>query len=207
MKHSRSRSGHRCRPGRRALTGWASSAFSLTLLTLLSGCGGGAGAAAVPDGWDTLDTKSVTVAYPGAAGYQEQPASERSKHNAAVALKEEGGLRTGMVSVQLNFATGVDDAEEAATAAGAVIGLGATRQDTADVRLNGEESARQARRIDYEFTSSGEQRTPEKGTRMTGVMVAGVDSKGVPFLVRINTVKDALTEDEIDTFVESITVK
>ncbi|MGW2557659.1 hypothetical protein ACWCXB_00150 [Streptomyces sp. NPDC001514] len=190
----------------RALSGATAAALSLVLLT---GCGGGGGtdAAALPDGWGTLDTKSLSVGYPSGKGYKEQPAAERSKHNAAVALKEEGGLRTGMVSVQLNFATGVDDAAEAATAAGAVIGIGATRKDTSDVRLNGEESARQARRINYEFTSSGEERTPEKGTRMTGVMVAGVDSKGVPFLVRINAVKDALSEDELDTFVESITVK
>ncbi|WP_351226413.1 hypothetical protein [Streptomyces sp. NPDC002133] len=188
----------------RALSGATAAALSLALLT---GCGGGADAAALPDGWDTLDTKSLSVGYPAGEGYKEQPAAERSKHNAAVALKEEGGLRTGMVSVQLNFATGVDDAAEAASAAGAVIGIGATRKDTSDVRLNGEESARQARRINYEFTSSGEERTPEQGTRMTGVMVAGVDSKGVPFLVRINAVKDALSEDELDTFVESITVK
>ncbi|MFD7442912.1 hypothetical protein [Streptomyces sp. NPDC059909] len=188
----------------RALGGATAAALSLALLT---GCGGGTDAAALPDGWDTLDTKSLSVGYPAKEGYKEQPAAERSKHNAAVALKEEGGLRTGMVSVQLNFATGVDDAAEAASAAGAVIGIGATRKDTSDVRLNGEESARQARRINYEFTSSGEERTPEQGTRMTGVMVAGVDSKGVPFLVRINAVKDALSEDELDTFVESITVK
>ncbi|MFC5804444.1 hypothetical protein [Streptomyces formicae] len=184
----------------------AVAAAALTT-TLLTGCGGGTDAAALPDGWGTLDTKSLSVGYPEDDGYEEQPAAERSKHNAAVALKEEGGLRTGMVSVQLDFATGVDDAEEAATAAGAVIGIGATRQDSGDVRLSGEESARQARRINYEFTSSGEERTPEQGTRMTGVMVAGVDSKGVPFLVRINAVKGSLGEDELDTFVESITVK
>ncbi|MEU2432883.1 hypothetical protein ABZ611_25920 [Streptomyces sp. NPDC007861] len=191
----------------RTLSG-AVAAAALTA-TLLTGCGSGSGAdaAALPDGWGTLDTKSLSVGYPEDDGYAEQPAAERSKHNAAVALKEEGGLRTGMVSVQLHFATGVDDAEEAATAAGAVIGIGATRRDSSDVRLGGEDSARQARRIDYEFTSSGEERTPENGTRMTGVMVAGVDSKGVPFLVRINAVKGSLSEDELDTFVESITVK
>jgi len=176
-------------------------------LALLAGCGSGSDAAALPDSWGTLDTKSLSVGYPAEKGYKEQAAAERSKHNAAVALKEESGLRTGMVSVQLNFATGVDDAAEAASAAGAVIGIGATRKDSSDVHLSGEESARQARRINYEFTSSGEERTPEKGTRMTGVMVAGVDSKGVPFLVRINAVKDSLSEDELDTFVESITVK
>ncbi|MFD9502058.1 hypothetical protein [Streptomyces sp. NPDC060035] len=175
-------------------------------LTLLTGCGG-TDAAAVPDGWGTLDTKSLSVGYPEDQGYAEQPAAERAEANAAVALKEEGGLRTGMVSVQLNFATGVSDAEEAAAAAGAGIGFGATRKDTKDVRLSGEESAREARRIDYEFTSSGEERTPPKGTRMTGIVVAGVDSKDVPFAIRVNAVKGALSPADLDAFVESITVK
>lgn len=175
-------------------------------LTVLTGCGG-TDAAAVPDGWSTLDTKSVTVGYPKDLGYAPQPAGERSKANAAVALMEEGGLRTGMVSVQLDFATGVSDAGEAAAAAGAGIGLGTTRTDTEDVRLAGEESAREARRIDYEFTSTGEDRTPAKGTRMTGVVVAGVDSNDVPFAIRLNAVKDSLSTKDLDAFVESITVK
>ncbi|WP_443074242.1 hypothetical protein [Streptomyces sp. NBC_01460] len=175
-------------------------------LALLTGCGG-TDAAAVPDGWGTLDTKSVSVGYPQDDGYAVQPAAERSKANAAVALKEEKGLRTGMVSVQLDFATGVDDAGEAAAAAGAGIGLGATREDTRDVRLAGEESAREARRIDYEFTSTGEESTPVKGTRMTGVVVAGVDSQDVPFAIRINAVKGTLSPADLDAFVESITVK
>lgn len=175
-------------------------------LSLLTGCGG-KDTAAVPDGWGTLDTASVSVGYPKDRGYAPQPAARRSKANAAVALKEEGGLRTGMVSVQLDFATGVSDAGEAAAAAGAGIGLGATRKATKDVRLAGEESAREARRIDYEFTSTGEERTPARGTRMTGVVVAGVDSKDVPFAIRINAVKGSLSAKDLDEFVGSITVK
>ncbi|MFF4244251.1 hypothetical protein ACFYY2_07225 [Streptomyces sp. NPDC001822] len=175
-------------------------------LTLLGGCGG-MDTASVPDGWGTLDTASVSVGYPKDQGYAPQPAAERSEANAAVALKEEKGLRTGMVSVQLDFATGVDDADEAAAAAGAGIGLGTTRKGTRGVRLAGEESAREARRIDYEFTSSGEQPTPAKGTRMTGVVVAGVDSKDVPFAIRVNAVKGALSPADLDAFVKSITVK
>ncbi|MFJ6849646.1 hypothetical protein ACIQM3_03750 [Streptomyces sp. NPDC091271] len=175
-------------------------------LTLLGGCGG-TDTAAVPDGWATLDTKSVSVGYPEDEGYAPQPAAERSRANAAVALKKEKGLRTGMVSVQLDFATGVSDAGEAAAAAGAGIGLGATRKDTQDVRLAGEESARDARRIDYEFTSTGEESTPAKGTRMTGVVVAGVDSKDVPFAIRLNAVKGELTPKDLNAFVKSITVK
>ncbi|MYQ38786.1 hypothetical protein B046DRAFT_03599 [Streptomyces sp. LamerLS-316] len=183
------------------------AAVAATLgLTLLGGCGG-TDAATVPDGWGTLDTKSVSVGYPEDEGYAPQPAAERSEANAAVALKEEKGVRTGMVSVQLDFATGVSDAGEAAAAAGAGIGLGTTRKGTRDVTLAGEESAREARRIDYEFTSTGEDATPAEGTRMTGVVVAGVDSKDVPFAIRINAVKDALSPADLDAFVGSISVK
>ncbi|WP_335941377.1 hypothetical protein [Streptomyces sp. PTD5-9] len=186
----------------RALGAVTAAAIGLTLLT---GCGDEA--ASVPEGWGTLDTKSLSVGYPEKKGYKEQPAAERAKANAAVALKEEGGLRTGMVSVQLDFATGVDDAGEAAAAAGAGIGLGAARKETSDVRLAGAESARDARRIDYEFTSSGKDRTPAPGTPMTGVVVAGVDSKHVPFAVRINAVKGSLSRQDLDALVQSITVK
>ncbi|MFF5894971.1 hypothetical protein ACFY8O_03490 [Streptomyces argenteolus] len=185
---------------------FGAAAVAVLALTLLGGCGGG-DAGAVPEGWGTLDTKSVSVGYPKSEGYAPQPAAERSEANAAVALKEEKGLRTGMVSVQLDFATGVGDADEAAAAAGAGIGLGATRGATTDVRLAGEESAREARRIDYEFTSTGEESTPVKGTRMTGVVVAGVDSKDVPFAIRVNAVKGALSPADLDAFVDSITVK
>ncbi|MFB7912568.1 hypothetical protein [Streptomyces sp. NPDC056061] len=174
-------------------------------LTLLTGCG--EDAASVPEGWSTLDTKSLSVGYPEKKGYKEQPAADLAKANAAVALKEEGGVRTGMISVQLDFATGVDDADEAAAAAGAGIGLGTVRKETSDVRLAGAEDARDARRIDYEFTSSGKDDTPSQGTPMTGVVVAGVDSKHVPFAVRINAVKGSLSRQDLDAFVESITVK
>ncbi|SFX34161.1 hypothetical protein OH786_22850 [Streptomyces atratus] len=186
----------------RTIGATAAAAIGFALLT---GCGGDS--AALPEGWSKLDTKSLSVGYPGDKGYKEQPAADRAKANAAVALKEEGGLRTGMVSVQLDFATGVDSAAEAASAAGAGIGLGATRKGTEEVRLAGAESARDAHRIDYEFTSSGEERTPAPGTRMTGVVVAGVDSKDVPFAVRINAVKGSLSAQDLDAFVDSITVK
>lgn len=42
---------------------------------------------------------------------------------------------------------------------------------------------------------------------LTGVLVAGVDSKGVPFVVRLNAVKDAVDGEDLDAFVGSITVK
>lgn len=42
---------------------------------------------------------------------------------------------------------------------------------------------------------------------MTGVLVAGVDSKGVPFAVRLNALKDAVKAADLDASVGSITVK
>ncbi|MFB6669468.1 hypothetical protein [Streptomyces parvus] len=195
---------------RRTATGAAVTAAVAAAAVLLTGCGGDADKASVPEGWGTLETGSLSVGYPKDEGYAEQPAAERAKANAAVALKEEDGIRTGMVSVQLDFATGVHDAAGAAAAAGAGIGLGSTRKATDDVRLAGPEDAdeaREARRIDYDFTSDGQEDTPNRGTPMTGVLVAGVDSKGVPFVVRLNAVKDAVDAEDLDAFVGSITVK
>ncbi|MBT2376243.1 MULTISPECIES: hypothetical protein [unclassified Streptomyces] len=194
----------RLHAGRRAAT----AALGLSLLLALSGCGDDTeGEASIPEGWSTLDTDSLSVGYPKGQGYAEQPAAERSRSNAAVALRVEDGIRTGMVSVQLNFATGVSDAAEAAAAAGAGIGLGSTRKATEDVRLAGPSSARDARRIDYDFTADGQNDTPNRGTPMTGVLVAGVDSGGVPFVVRLTAVKGAVDGGDLDAFVGSVTVK
>lgn len=193
-------------PGRMTAVAVAVAAAAV----LLTGCGGDADKASVPEGWGTLETDSLSVGYPKSEGYAEQPAGERAKANAAVALKEEDGIRTGMVSVQLDFATGVHDAAGAAAAAGAGIGLNSTRKATDDVRLAGPEDAgeaREARRIDYDFTADGQEDTPNRGTPMTGVLVAGVDAKGVPFVVRLNAVKDAVNAEDLDAFVGSITVK
>ncbi|MFF5830418.1 hypothetical protein ACFY8H_20410 [Streptomyces bacillaris] len=201
--------GRRLAGGRR-LRGTASLGLVLALALPLTGCGSGSGTeetARVPEGWSTLHTDSLSVGYPKDQGYAEQPAAERSRNNAAVALKVEDGIRTGMVSVQLDFATGVSDAAGAAAAAGAGIGLGTTRRSTEDVRLAGPSPAREARRIDYDFTADGKENTPNRGTPMTGVLVAGVDSAGVPFVVRLNAVKGAVGEGELDAFVGSITVK
>lgn len=49
--------------------------------------------------------------------------------------------------------------------------------------------------------------TPTVGTPVTGVLVAGVDSQGVPFVVRLNAVNDTVDAEDLDAFVESITIK
>ncbi|MFI7287542.1 hypothetical protein ACIBRY_12995 [Streptomyces anulatus] len=198
------------KPWRRMTAVTAVTAAIVGAAVLLTGCGDGQDAASVPEGWGTLETKSLRVGYPKSEGYAEQPADERARSNAAVALRVKDGIRTGMVSVQLDFATGVSDAAGAAAAAGAGIGMNSTRRATEDVRLAGPGDAgeaREARRIDYDFTADGRDDTPNVGTPMTGVLVAGVDSKGVPFVVRLNAVKDAVDAEELDAFVGSITVK
>lgn len=195
---------------RRRMTATTAAVMGVSVMgaaLLLAGCGDGQDTASVPEGWGTLETRSLSVGYPKNEGYAEQPAAERAKSNAAVALQEKDGIRTGMVSVQLDFATGVRDAAGAAAAAGAGIGMNSTRRATEDVRLAGPDDAREARRIDYDFTADGQDDTPNVGTPMTGVLVAGVDSKGVPFVVRLNAVKDAVDAEDLDAFVESITVK
>ncbi|MER7855704.1 hypothetical protein LT966_20665 [Streptomyces griseobrunneus] len=207
---TRGPSGGRRLAGVRRVRVTAALGLALAVTLPLTGCGSGSGTggtARVPEGWSTLDTDSLSVGYPEDEGYAEQPAAERSGNNAAVALKVEDGIRTGMVSVQLDFATGVSDAAGAAAAAGAGIGLGTTRRSTEDVRLAGPSPAREARRIDYDFTADGRENTPNRGTPMTGVLVAGVDSSGVPFVVRLNAVRGAVGEGELDAFVGSITVK
>lgn len=200
----------RLRTTRMARRVTAGTAAVAGLALLLTGCGDGQDTASVPEGWGTLETGSLRVGYPKSEGYAEQPAAERAKSNAAVALQERDGIRTGMVSVQLDFATGVSEAAGAAAAAGAGIGMNSTRRATEDVRLAGPDDAREARearRIDYDFTADGQDGTPTVGTPMTGVLVAGVDAKGVPFVVRLNAVKDAVDGEDLDAFVGSITVK
>ncbi|WP_411082121.1 hypothetical protein [Streptomyces sp. cmx-18-6] len=109
-----------------------------------------------------------------------------------------GSCTTGGGEAEETFATGVSDAREAATAAGAGSGPGSTRRATKDVRLRDPEMARDARRIDYAFTADGKENTPNAGTPMTGALVAGVDSGGVPFVVRLNAVKGEVSGAELD---------
>ncbi|SFJ95335.1 hypothetical protein [Streptomyces pini] len=182
----------------RALPALAAAA----LLPLLAGCGGQeAGGAAIPGGWGTLETERLTVAHPG--GYREQGEGERGEHNDAAAVLTEDGRTTGMVSVQLDFMK-AGDPDMAATGAEARVQLGATPTGREEVEVEGTDGAR---RIDYEFTSTGERGTPGKGTRMRGVMVAGLDSRGKAFLVTVDTVEGGLSEADLDRIVDSVTVR
>ena len=110
------------------------AAALLTTAVALTGCGSsGSGAGEVPEGWGTLKTKGVDVSYP--KGYEEQSAAERGKHNAAAAVRREGGKKVSVVTVQLGF-TQANSAEQAAIVWPAPPrGPGSARWSAADVVL------------------------------------------------------------------------
>ncbi|MGK5549738.1 hypothetical protein ACSNOH_34205 [Streptomyces sp. URMC 127] len=168
---------------------------------LLAGCGseGGAGAAA-GEGWKSLDAQRLTVSCP--PGFTELGAAERGSHTAAAAALTDGATMVGKVGVQINFTTATS-AETAAIGAEASVQLGSTLGGQKKIDVRGTDDAR---RVDYEFTSTGQQNTPPKGTRMTGVDIVGMDKKDEAFLVRINVVKGKLSEGDIDKIVDSVRV-
>ncbi|MGW1889667.1 hypothetical protein ACWCP6_05300 [Streptomyces sp. NPDC002004] len=167
----------------------------------LSGCGGDRqGAGSAPEGWGTLRTKGVDVSYP--KGYVAQGAAERSKYNAAAAVRKEGGTTVSTITVQLNF-TNADSAEEAAIGAEAGVQLGSTLGGTKGVKLAGTDDAK---RVDFEFSSTGRDGLPPKGTRIKGVILTGLDSKKKTFAVRIDARKGALADNDLKKIIDSVQV-
>jgi hypothetical protein len=174
------------------------------LTAFLAGCGdGGSNSASVPDGWGTLRTKGVDVSYPkGADGYREQSDAERSKYNAAAAVRTENGTTVSIITIQLDF-TQADSAEQAAIAAEAGIQMGASVKGDKDVKLSG---ADEAKRIDFTFKSAGQDGDPPKGTPVKGVILTGLDSSDKTFAVRIDAVEGKLPDADLDKIVKSVEV-
>ncbi|MBT2365070.1 hypothetical protein J7E88_06995 [Streptomyces sp. ISL-10] len=191
---------HGGRTGRRAVAAVLLAAAA----ALTTACGNGSAGVEVPEGWSELRTESVTVARP--PEFKEQEAADRGKFNAAAATLEEGGRTVAMISVQLNY-TDADSVEEAAIGAEAGIALGSTLKGQEDLRVAGPAKARDAKRIDFEFTSTGEQGTPAKGTRVAGVIVAGLDADESTYAVRIDAAKGHLSDDDLKKIIDSITVR
>ncbi|WP_019889062.1 hypothetical protein [Streptomyces purpureus] len=186
------------RTGRRAM---AAVGAALLASAVLTGCGGeDAATAVVPQGWGELRTAGVDVACP--KGFKEQGAGERSRYNAAAATLTQGGRTVGLITVQLDF-TNADSAEEAAIGAEAGVQLGSTIEGTKDVEIAGTDDAK---RVDFAFTSSGEENTPVAGTRVHGTIVTGLDSKDVTFAVRIDAQKGVLDDADLRRIIESIEV-
>ncbi|MER6994325.1 hypothetical protein [Streptomyces sp. NPDC000410] len=175
--------------------GWLVAGVAALLAAVATGCGSGQETGAVPEGWGTLKTASVTVARP--PSFTEQSDTERSKHNAAAATLSEGGKPVGMITVQLDF-TEADSAEEAAIGAEAGIALGSTLKGQKEIQVVGPDGRQEARRIDFEFT--------EKGDRVAGVIVAGLDARKKAYAVRIDAVEGRLDDGDLKKIVESVTV-
>ncbi|MEV5355148.1 hypothetical protein [Streptomyces sp. NPDC052693] len=177
------------------------AAALLTTAVALTGCGSsGSGAAEVPDGWGTLRTKGVDVSYP--KGYAQQSAAERGKHNAAAAVRTEGGRKVSVITVQLGF-TEAASAEQAAIAAEAGIQLGAKVRGQKDVELAG---ADEAKRIDFSFAATGEDGGPAKGTPVEGVILTGLDSSDTAFAIRVDAARGTLPEADLDRIIDSVEV-
>ncbi|MFB7457384.1 MULTISPECIES: hypothetical protein [unclassified Streptomyces] len=176
----------------------------LAAAAALTGCGrGGADSASVPDGWKTLNTKGVSLSYPaGPEGYVEQSAAERSKYNAAAAVREESGRTVSVITVQLDF-TRADSAEQAAIAAEAGIRMGAKVEGEKDVKPAGTD---RARRIDFSFDSTGEAGNPPKGTPVRGVILTGLDSADRTFAVRIDAARGVLSAADLRGIIDSVRV-
>ncbi|MFE9556537.1 hypothetical protein ACFYMW_29425 [Streptomyces sp. NPDC006692] len=172
-------------------------------VAFLAGCGSdkAGGAASVPDGWGTLKTPTVDVSYP--KGYVAQSAAERSKYNAAAATRTESGITVSTITVQIGF-TNADSAEEAAIGAEAGIQLGATLLNTTDVKVAGTDTAK---RVEFEFSSTGEDHLPPKGTRIRGVIVTGLDSRKQAFAVRVDAQKGKLDDGDLEKIVKSVEVR
>ncbi|MEU0248902.1 hypothetical protein ABZ192_32180 [Streptomyces sp. NPDC006235] len=175
------------------------AAALLTASVALTGCGS-SDAGSVPDGWGTLRTKGVDVSYP--KGYEEQSAGERGKHNAAAAVRTEGGRKVSVITVQLRF-TEANSAEQAAIAAEAGIQMGADVKGQKDVELAG---ADEAKRIDFTFEATGEDGGPPKGTPVEGVILAGLDSADTAFAVRVDAQRGSLPDGDLDRIIDSVEV-
>lgn len=173
------------------------------LALLVAACGDEQAGAKVPDGWQVMRTDSVEVARP--ATFTDQRPGERSTYNAAAATLEEGGRTVAVITVQLGF-TNARTPEQAAIGAEAGIALGARVEGQRDVRVGGGEKVRDAKRIDFTFTATGEEGGPAEGTRVDGVIVAGLDSSETAYAVRVDAAQGALTDADLRRIVESIAV-
>lgn len=190
--------------GGRTGRGMIAGGMVLALGMFAVGCGEDATTGTTPDGWGKLTTPAVSVAHPGA--FTAQSEGERGRFNAAGARLAEDGRTVGTITVQLDF-TDADSAEEAAIGAEAGIALGATLKKQSDVSVKGPEEVRQAKRVEFEFTSGGETGTPAKGTRVKGVIITGLDSEKKTYAVRIDAAEGRLAASDLDRIIESITVK
>ena len=181
---------------------FAAAVLTLGFALVMAGCSDSADKA--PDGWETLATRGVDVSFPasGPEAFRAQSDNELGRSVAAAAVRTEHDRRVAMISVQLEF-TQARDPDGAATGAEAGVQLGSTLQGTQKISLNGDNDAR---RVDFDFTSTGAQQTPKKGTRVHGVILTGLDSKDRTFAVRIDAQKGELADSSLTKIIDTVTV-
>ncbi|MFE3597883.1 hypothetical protein [Streptomyces sp. NPDC059142] len=173
---------------------------------LLTACGtGGKEAATTPQGWSTLTTDRLTVAYP--AEFKEVAAADLAEGNAAGAVRTKDGSPVGAIYVEFDYGQGINDADMAGTAAEARVQLGATPSETTEIEVAGPDGRAEARRVDWTSTSTGAKGQPPKGTKLAGVMIAGLDTKDRPYLITVNAEKGLLSDKDIKDIVSGVSLK
>ncbi|MFR9674423.1 hypothetical protein [Streptomyces sp. TR06-5] len=183
----------------------AATTALLACTALLTACGGD-GAGSTPEGWGTLRTSHVSVAFPRDAGFAQRPPTSFGRHVDAGARRVEDGVRTGAITVLSGYATNIQDPADAASWIAAGVELGGKRGESRDITVHGPEEVSVMRRIDFTTESTGRNHAPEAGTPVEGVILGGVDSQGEGFAVRIDTVEDSLPAADLRRIIDSVTV-
>jgi hypothetical protein len=182
-------------------------AAALLAPALLAGCGDDTGQGTVPKGWGKLETEYVSVAFPRDEGFEKQRQGQLGKHVDAGARRVEDGVRTGAVTVLSGYATNIQDPAGAASWIAAGVELGGERKKTEDVEVSGPEGSRTMRRIDFETESTGDDKSPQEGTKIEGVILGGLDSQDEGFAIRIDAVKGSLSNGDLEKIIDSVTVR
>ncbi|MCN9244470.1 hypothetical protein NGF19_27430 [Streptomyces sp. RY43-2] len=173
---------------------------------LLTGCGGGGkSAATTPEGWGTLNTERLSVAYP--KGFEKVAVDKRNHYEVARARLTEGGTMTAVLSVEFDYGTGMNTAKMAGVGAEARIQLGATPVKSTEIEVAGPDGPEEARKITYTFAAKGRPGEPAKGTRLDGLMLAGVDDQSRPYLITVNSKPGTLSSRDISDIIDSVELK
>ncbi|MFI6699754.1 hypothetical protein ACIBJC_12400 [Streptomyces sp. NPDC050509] len=173
---------------------------------LLTACGtGGEEGATTPQGWSTLTTDRLTVAHP--AEFKQVAAADLAEGDAAGAVRTKDGAPVGSIYVEFDYGQGINDADMAGTAAEARVQLGATPSETTEIEVAGPDGTAEARRVDWTSTSTGAEGQPPKGTKLAGVMIAGLDTKDRPYLITVNAEKGLLSDKDIKDIVAGVSLK
>jgi len=172
---------------------------------LLTGCGGGGkSAATTPDGWSTLDTERLSVAYP--KDFKKVEVRKGNPYEVARVALTEGGTMVAAMSVEFDYGS-LNTAKMAAVGAEARIQLGATPAKTTEIKVAGPNGPEDAYKITYTFSAKGRAGEPPKGTKLEGVMLAGVDDQSRPFLITVNSKPGTLSNRDVSDIVDSVTLK